>query len=151
MKRIARNTNNTNKIISLLLVCAMLACMAALSACAGEKLVIKAGDTFIVINASADAMGDSTEMTLLEYMEILKADGELDFEISAGMITSINGIDNPADFSSCWMLYTSDAENSNASWGTVEYKEKEYASAMYGAETLKIKQGCTYVWVYKSF
>jgi hypothetical protein len=67
------------------------------------------------------------------------------------MITSINGIENPADYSSCWMLYTSDEDNANAAWGTVEYEGKEYGSAISGAETLKIKADKLYIWVYKSF
>jgi hypothetical protein len=49
------------------------------------------------------------------------------------------------------MLYTSDAENANASWGTVEYESKQYGSAVSGAETLKIKADQLYIWVYKSF
>ena len=75
-----------------------------------------------------------------------------DYTIGAdGMITSINGIENPADYSSCWMLYTSDAENANASWGTVEFEGAEYGSAISGAETLKIKPDQLYIWVFKSF
>ena len=68
-----------------------------------------------------------------------------------GMITSINGIENPADFSSCWMLYTSDVENSNTAWGTVEYQGVKYGSAISGAETLKIKPDQLYIWVFQSF
>jgi hypothetical protein len=49
------------------------------------------------------------------------------------------------------MLYTSDAENSNSAWGTVEYDGKEYGSAVSGAETLKIKADQLYIWVYQSF
>ena len=75
----------------------------------------------------------------------------VDFEVSDGMITSINGIENPADWSACWMLYTDDTENSNTEWGTVEYKEKTYGSSMWGGETLKVKNGCVYIWVYQSF
>ena len=84
-------------------------------------------------------------------MKILKEKGELELEIENGMITSINGIDNPADFSSCWMLYTSDEEISNVAWGTVEYEGKEYASAVSGAEALKINPDQLYIWVFKSF
>ena len=139
-------STNTNRIMSLILV---LACM--LVSCTQEPLVIKDSDTFIVIKADADVVVDNSEMMLIEYMEKLKADSVLYFEIAAGMITSINGIENPADFSSCWMLYTSDAENANSAWGTVEYEGVEYASAIYGAEQLQIKPGCIYIWVFKSF
>jgi hypothetical protein len=93
----------------------------------------------------------SNDTTLVEYMQSFKEAGELDFEVSDGMITSINGIENPADWSACWMLYTDDTENSNTEWGTVEYKEKTYGSSMWGGETLKVKNGCVYIWVYQSF
>ena len=96
-------------------------------------------------------MGDKTDMVLIDYMQQLKDKGELEFAIENGMIKSINGIDNPADYSSCWMLYTSDGENSNAAWGTVEYEGKEYGSAVSGAETLTIKADQLYIWVFQSF
>ena len=108
-------------------------------------------DDYIAIKATEELMAGAADMTLMDYMEELKNKGELEFAVSDGMITSINGIDNPADFSSCWMLYTSDTENANNAWGTVEYEGKEYGSAMSGAEMLKIKADQMYIWVFKSF
>ncbi|MBE6957676.1 MAG: hypothetical protein E7447_00795 [Ruminococcaceae bacterium] len=144
--------NQMQKILSLMLVLAILSCTLMLSGCQkAEPLVIKDSDTYIVIKTTAEAMDGATDMLLVEYMEKLKEKGELEFSVSNGMITSINGIDNPADYSSCWMLYTSDGDNANASWGTVEYEGKEYGSAISGAETLKIKADCLYIWVFKSF
>lgn len=139
------------KILSGLLAILILAGTMLLTGCQNEPLVIKDSDTYIVIKTTKEAMGDKTDMLLIEYMETLKAKGELEFRVDNGMITSINGIDNPADFSSCWMLYTSDEENSNASWGTAEYDGKQYGSAVSGAEALKIKPDQIYIWVYKSF
>ena len=137
------------KILSLMLVLVIFVSTLLLTACQqNEKLVIKDSDTYIVIKTTAK---DTSEITLMEYMSTLKDKGELEFIIKDGMITSINGIDNPADYSSCWMLYTSDADNSNAAWGTIEYEGKEYGSAISGAETLKIKADQLYIWVYKSF
>ena len=136
------------KVLSVLMVLVMLV---GLTACKGEKLVIKDSDTYIVVKTTAKAMDGATDMTLMDYMSKLKDKGELEFTISDGMITSINGIDNPADYSSCWMLYTSDADNANAAWGTVEYEGQEYGSAISGAETLKIKADQLYIWVFKSF
>lgn len=115
-----------------------------------EPLVIKESDTYIVINASNEQMTISKDTTLLDYMKSLKNDGELVFEINNGMIVSINGIANPSDWSSCWMLYTSDDSNANTAWGTIEYNGKVYGSAILGAESLTVKDGCTYVWVFKS-
>ena len=146
MKNTTRN--QLKKVLSVLMV---LVILAGLSACKSEKLVIKDSDTYIVVKTTAQAMGDATDMTLMDYMTKLKEKGDLEFTISDGMITSINGIDNPADYSSCWMLYTSDGDNANAAWGTAEYEGKEYGSAISGAETLKIKPDQLYIWVFKSF
>ena len=136
---------NLKKMLAFLL--AMVLLTGVLTGCRAEPLVIKDSDTYIVIKTT----GEKEDLYLIEYMEKLKAKGELEFTVWDGMITGINGIENPADFSSCWMLYTSDEECSNAAWGTIEYKGKEYGSAISGAETLKIKPDQMYIWVYKSF
>lgn len=116
-----------------------------------EPLVIKESDTYIVINVSNEQMTITDNTTLVDYMTSLKDDGELIFEINNGMITSINGIANPVDWSSCWMLYTSDSDSSNTAWGTIEYNGNVYGSAILGAESLTIKDGCIYIWVFQSF
>jgi len=139
------------KPLSFLLVLLILAGTMLLTGCKSEPLVIKDSDTYIVIKTTKEAMDGKNDMLLIDYMAQLKEEGQLEFAIENGMITSINGIANPADFSSCWMLYTSDAENANASWGTVEYKGEQYGSAISGAETLKIKADQIYIWVFKSF
>ena len=143
--------NTMKKALSVLLVMMVFASVLLLPACQSEKLVIKDSDTYIVINTTEKAINGATEMTLMDYMTTLKDKGELEFAISNGMITSINGIDNPVDYSSCWMLYTSDEENANVAWGTIEYDGAEYGSAISGAETLKVKPDQLYIWVYKSF
>ena len=84
-------------------------------------------------------------------MNYLKDDGKLSFELDNGMVSSVNGIDNPADWSSCWMLYTSDVDNANSGWGTIDYNGKVYGSAILGAELLTVKDGCLYIWVFQSF
>ena len=139
------------KILSCLLAMLLLAGSLLLTGCQSEPLVIKDSDTYIVIKTTQEAMGKDGDMVLMDYMLKLKEKGELEFEIQNGMITSINGIANPADYSSCWMLYTSDEENANSAWGVVEYQGKQYGSAIAGAETLKIKADQIYIWVYKSF
>ena len=139
------------KVLSVLLAMLILSSTMLLTACKSEPLVIKDSDTYIVVKTTKEAMGDKTDMLLIDYMETLKQKGELEFVVKDGMITSINGIDNPVDYSSCWMLYTSDEENSNSAWGTVEYEGKQYGSAVSGAEALKIKPDQLYIWVFKSF
>lgn len=122
------------------------------SACGpSEPLVIKESDTYIIINVVSTQVEITENTTLLDYMNSLKEDGQLEFEIENGMINSVNGIKNPSDWSKCWMLYTSDSDNSNSAWGEVEYNGKVYGSAIFGAETLKVKDGFTYVWIFKEF
>ena len=89
--------------------------------------------------------------TLLDAMNYLKNERELTFEIVGGMISSIEGKSNPADFSSCWMLFTSDEEMSNAEWGTTTYNGNTYASAILGAESLTVSAGEYYVLEYVTF
>ena len=143
---------NTTKHLSSLFLVLVLALSVMLPGCKKtEPLVIKDSETCIVIKTTAESLDGKTDMLLIDYMNELVKEGVLTCTIKDGMITSINGIENPADWSSCWMLYTSDAENANASWGTVEYEGAEYGSAISGAETLKIKPDQLYIWVFKSF
>jgi hypothetical protein len=130
------------------MLCALLTLVISaltLASCTQEPLVICDSETTIVIRCEET----DGEKVLIDYMNELQAEGKLEFAVEDGMITSINGIENPADFSSCWMLYTSDADNANSAWGTVLYKDVEYGSAILGAESLKMKEGCIYIWAFK--
>ena len=111
-----------------------------------QKSVTVNGEYVVIV-----AKDVSADTTLLEYMEALQSEGELSFTVENGMITAIDGKENADDFSSCWMLYTSDTEFSTAEYGTVEYDGKTYQSAIFGAETLVIKEGESYVWAYVTF
>ena len=142
---------HTTKRLSCLMMVLLLACSMLLYGCKSEPLVIKDSDTYIVIKTTAEVLDGKTDMFLIDYMNELAQKGELACTIEDGMITSINGIANPADYSSCWMLYTSDAENANTAWGTVEYDGQTYGSAISGAEALKIKPDQLYIWVFQSF
>ena len=87
--------------------------------------------------------------SLMDVMEQAKADGELTYETSDGMITSLNGKANPADWSYCWMLYTSDSSMASTEYGTYEYEGQILGSAVLGAEALPVVDGGIYVWVYQ--
>ena len=117
-------------------------------ACKKEPLVIKESDTYVVINVETT----KTDLTLASYMASLEEYQNM-FVIDNGMVTSINGIQNAPDYSSCWMLYTDDYSEdcSNAGYGTVEYKGKTFNSSMWGAESLIVKNGCSYIWIYVTF
>ena len=130
------------KPLSLLLITACIFLL--FSACnKPETYVIKETDEFVIIKCYDDSNGKK----LVEVMDGL----DDDFFIKNGMVESINGLENAIDWSSAWMLYTDDEELSNTAWGTIEYQGNVYASAIYGAEELTVKSGCTYVWVYKYF
>lgn len=141
---------NTRKCLSCLFAILLLACT-LLPGCKSEPLVIKDSETCIVIKTTPEVLEGKEDMVLIDYMNQLVESGELTCTIKDGMVTSINGIENPADFSSCWMLYTSDEENANAAWGVVEYNGVQYGSAISGAEVLKLKPDQLYIWVFKSF
>ena len=112
-----------------------------------QASVVEQISTMVVIKVE----NVENESTLMNVMEALKAEGELSFTVVNGMIKEINGTSNPADFSSCWMLYTSDSEMANSEWGTVEYNEEILGSAIVGAETLVVSEGEYYIWWYQSF
>ena len=114
--------------------------------------LVKVDGDVITITVDSDYL-DITETTvLLDYMKALKNDGAIEYTLSNdGMIVSINGQENPADWSKCWMLYSNDAELTNEAWGTVTVDGVTYFSAILGAESLPIKDGKIYVWEFKSF
>ena len=116
------------------------------------KGLVKVDGNMVIITVDSNYL-DITETTvLLDYMKALKVDGALDYTLSNdGMVTAINGQENPADWSKCWMLYSNDAELSNEAWGFVTVDGVTYFSAVLGAETLPIKDGKIYVWEFKSF
>ena len=133
------------KLIAILLLAVTAVCLASCTPKVQtfeNSLVIKVDEKYLTVD-------DQT--VFLDYMNTLKADGEFDFTIVDGMITSINGIENPADWSKCWMLYTDDEEFSNKAWGEIVVDGKTYYSATLGAEALPIKEGKTYVWSFVSF
>ena len=136
-------------IVTLLLTVVMSVCM--LIACdkegSAKAEIISKTDTMVVIKIN------ETEgfATLLDAMTYLKNEGELNFEITGGMVSSIEGKANPADWSACWILYTSDTEMSNTEWGTVSYEGNTYGSAILGAEGLTVSAGEYYIWSYDTF
>ena len=136
-------------IVTLLLTVVMSICM--LIACdkegSAKAEIISKTDTQVVIKVN------ETEgfATLLDAMNFLKEAGELTFELTGGMVSSIEGKANPVDWSACWMLYTSDAEMSNTEWGTVSYEGNTYGSAILGAEGLTVSAGEYYIWSYDTF
>ena len=145
------------KLLSLFLVTC---CLVSASACNAQDSV-SASFTESVKKAGVEKTADDMvairvlkvdgEENLMSVMEELQTDGLMNFTVQAGMVTSINGKANPADFSSCWMLYTSDAEMSNSAWGEIDYNGEKLGSAVLGADILPVVEGEVYVWYYQSF
>ena len=136
------------KIFSILWMVISLFCMVA---CGGKGKVVceitSQTETRVVITVS-----EATEnATVIDCMEYLAEKADFAYTISSGMVTEINGKANTADFSGCWMLYTSDAELSNTEWGTIDCDGKRIASAIVGAEVLPVVAGEMYVWEYVQF
>ena len=116
-----------------------------------EKTVIasveRKEDTMVAIKV--EKAGE--DVLFMDVMEYLQEENELAFEVSGGMVISINGKANAADWSASWMLYTSDEEMANTAWGTYEYNGETLGSAIVGAEALPVADGESYMWVYQSF
>lgn len=109
--------------------------------------VIATTDTLIFIQV--EAVSSETDK-LIDAMTILQENGALEYTVSGGMIQSINGKENKADWSASWMLYTSDSEMASTEW-TYEYDGVTYGSAVLGAESLPVLEGACYLWVYTYF
>ena len=130
------------KVVSL--VSLVLAALALLALAGCHKSPVTA-DVDVVIRATAEQAG----MTLLAVMEELQEEGEPSFTVSDGMVVEINGTkQTPSNY---WILYTSDKENANEQWGTFEYEGEVLGSAVSGAESLAVKEGCLYIWAFESF
>ncbi len=136
-------------------ICAVIALVAALACCftvacknVFSKEPVKADDNTVFITASESSF-DFENKTLEDYMKWLQSEGKLTFEMSNGMITSLNGKSNTTN--SYWMLYTDDTKNANNEWGTFEHEGKVYGSAASGASELKLTENCVYIWAYQTF
>ena len=114
---------------------------------ATDSSVVTVSDTTIVLAPTSDYVGQ----TLLSFMQASTLKGLLEFSITNGLVTSINGKENTADYSKCWMLYTSDENMANTAWGTVEYQGNVYGSAVKGVTELNIIENGLYIWVYTTF
>ena len=129
------------------LVLAVMAMTACVSVACSKSIITIDNESNIVYFYVDENIDDGT--TLLDYMQKLTQDDKFYFEIKDGMITEICGIKSGTN--KYWMLYTDDLENSNESWGVISYQEKNYYSAIFGAENLTIKSGCAYIWFLQEF
>ena len=128
------------------LLCLFFVVVMALSVVGCTKHVVIDGD-YVVITVDADMVEPNSN--LKAYMDYLVQEGQLEYEISDGMIVSIDG--KTGGTNQYWMLYTSDTANANDEWGTCEYDGTTYGSATMGVEDLIVKDGCVYIWYLQTF
>lgn len=118
--------------------------------------VAESSGELVAFTVTKDVMPLTDATSLFDYMQKLQEKGKLTFEVADGFITKVNGVENPADYSSCWMMYTDlgvldGVSYSNAEWGTYTYGEKTYNSAAYGVTALPAVEGYTYILHYDTF
>ena len=95
---------------------------------------------------------EETDAKLIDVMTSLQADEQLAFtQDSQGMITSVNGKVNAADWSASWMVYTSDTELSSTEWLSYDYNGENLGLAAFGADLMPVKKGEIYIWAYTTF
>lgn len=133
--------------ILLVVTCALFSFAGCKPTNSAKAQVLQSTENILVIKVT-EVTG---EVNLLSVMQDLKEQGEIDFTLNGKMIQSINGVENPDDWSACWMLYTSDSELANLSWGTIEYQGNTYGSAIVGADALPLIAGGLYIWSYDTF
>ena len=109
------------------------------------RIVESTQERVVILVEEADG-----EATLFNVMEELSKD-DFTYELSGTMVSKINGTENAADFSACWMLYTSDSEMGNSEWGTYDFQNVTCLSASVGGDALTVSAGAYYIWVYTTF
>ena len=138
------------------LLCALVCTMLSLGSCNFPDATQSVESTQIeLVTSTQDTVVISVKEvtgapTLYEVMLTLKGSGEFDFvsEDSAWgqSIVSINGVANPADWSSYWASYTTDEENGTDEL-TVDGVTWYYSAA--GISSLKVKAGCSYMFKFE--
>ncbi len=88
---------------------------------------------------------------LIDVMADAQKAGEFTYVVKNGMVDSVNGKTNAADWSYCWMVYTSDTEMSSTAFGSYEYGGQTLGSANLGVEALPLLDGGIYVLHYQKF
>ena len=145
-----------------LLICLLAMCCTLFSFFATACTKTKEGPAMESIVASVEFTDENTvairvsdvydNTFLLTVMQTLQMHEKLTFtKDSTNMVTGINGKQNPADWSACWMLYTSDTDFASEQFGSCIYDGVEYDSAIFGAAQMPVVNGGLYIWKYTSF
>lgn len=132
-------------IVSILLVLILALC--AFAACGkgtAKVTVLENEEELLVIRADET----KEDVSLENVLQNLKKSGKIQYEISNGMITSING--HTATGNEYWFIYTSlktykGVSYSDMTWGTYTYDGTDYASAAFGVDGLPMIKGNLYI------
>lgn len=139
------------KLLALIVALAMVTSAFMLVACGKTKFDKDKKE--LAITVSGGVMEITAETTLEDYMNKLQEKKEVSFDGSTSeyglYITKINDVE--AGMGEAWMLYTTDAANSDSEWGSYEYDGKTLGSATLGVSNLIVKEGETYVWVLQKY
>ena len=90
------------------------------------------------------------KFTLLHCLQSLSDEGALTYEMDGTMLKGLGGLQNDDKNFSYWMIYTSDKSNANEAWGTFTYNGETLGSASKGANELRVKDACVYVFSYET-
>lgn len=139
-------------ILAVATLSAFVACEGGTDEKTSEYEVVVSTEELVVVKANEA----NVDATLYSVMVQLQTEGKLTFTESNGFISSVNGVENPADYSSCWMIYTdlerfNDVVYATTEYGSYTYENKTYASAAYGAKELPVIGGYTYILHYDTF
>lgn len=140
-------------ILSILLAFALALC--AFAACTkgtAKATVLENNEELLVIRA--DETKD--DVSLENVLNDLKKSGEIQYEISDGFITSVNGRANDPNSNGYWFVYTSlttykGVTYSDTSWGTYSYDGTDYSSATVGVDGLPMIEGNLYILAWGTF
>lgn len=139
------------KLLALIVALATITMAFMLTACGKTKFDKDKNELAITVTDSV--MEITAETTLEDYMNKLQDKKEISFKGTVSeyglKITKINDVEE--GMGEYWILYTTDADNSNTEWGSYEYDGKTLGSATLGVSNLIIKNGETYVWVLQKY
>lgn len=133
-------------ILSILLVLMLALCAFAACNNGTAKVTVLENGEILVIRADET----KEDVSLEDVMNNLKKSGEIQYEMSDGMITSVNGHAANQSNGEYWFVYTSletykGVSYSNMIWGAYSYDGTDYASAAYGVDGLPMVEGNLYI------
>lgn len=134
-------------ILSILLVVVLALC--AFIACGkgtAKVTVLENEEELLVIRADET----KEDVSLEDVLKDLKKSGEIQYEISNGFITSVNGRNQDPGSGEYWFVYTSlttykGVTYSDTSWDTYSYDGTDYFSAVVGVDGLPMIEGNLYI------